>query len=109
VSKAEKDYSRGKLMDIEETRDSVDGKGDAGTRLAAFSVRKPVTITMLSISIVVMGLISIWKIPLVMLPSISFPGLFVVVNYPNATPEQILESIPNPSRRSSAPSPAFSR
>jgi HAE1 family hydrophobic/amphiphilic exporter-1 len=83
-------------MDIEETRDTVDGKGDAGARLAAFSVRKPVTITMLSISIVVMGLISIWKIPLVMLPSISFPGLFVVVNYPNATPEQILESITKP-------------
>jgi hydrophobic/amphiphilic exporter-1 (mainly G- bacteria), HAE1 family len=83
-------------MDHEEKKDSVDSKGDAGLRLAAFSVRKPVTITMVAISVVVMGLISIWKIPLVMLPSISFPGLFVSIPYPNATPEQILESITKP-------------
>ena len=83
-------------MDSEQTKDSIDARGDAGARLAAFSVRKPVTITMLAISIVVMGLISIWKIPLVMLPSITFPGLFVVIPYPNATPEQILESITKP-------------
>jgi hydrophobic/amphiphilic exporter-1 (mainly G- bacteria), HAE1 family len=83
-------------MNSEEKRDSLDAKADAGARLAAFSVRKPVTITMLAISITVMGLISIWKIPLVMLPSINFPGLFVSIPYPNATPEQILESITKP-------------
>ncbi len=76
---------------------SVNQSADAGgRRLAAFSIRKPVTICMIFVTIVLMGLISISKIPLLLIPKLDAPILFVWASYPNATPEQILESITRP-------------
>jgi HAE1 family hydrophobic/amphiphilic exporter-1 len=42
------------------------------------------------------GVISIFKIPLVLMPNIDQPFLAVNVDYPNATPLQMLESITKP-------------
>ncbi len=68
----------------------------AGLRLAEFSIRFPVTICMVFISFIVLGAVSIVKIPLVLTPDLSFPFIEVVVPYPNATPLQIQESIVRP-------------
>lgn len=77
--------------------DPVNQGADAGgRRLAAFSIRKPVTICMIFVTIVLMGLISLSKIPLLLIPSLNAPVLYVTTSYPNATPEQILESITKP-------------
>ncbi len=73
-----------------------DGAAQAGSAIAAFSIRRPVTIAMVFVSLLVMGFISIGRIPLVLLPSVTFPGLFVYVPYSNATPEQIQQSITKP-------------
>ena len=72
------------------------GADAGGRRLAAFSIRKPVTICMIFVTIVLMGLISLSKIPLLLIPRLDAPILFVWASYPNATPEQILESITKP-------------
>ncbi|MDA2929235.1 efflux RND transporter permease subunit [Acidobacteria bacterium AH-259-O06] len=64
--------------------------------LADFSIRKPVTICMIFVSIVALGLISVFKIPLVLDPDVDFPFLGVRVPYRNATPGQIQESITKP-------------
>ena len=64
--------------------------------LAAFSLRRPITVCVLFILLVLMGLISITKIPLVQFPDLEFPFLIVNASYPNATPSQILESITKP-------------
>ena len=64
--------------------------------LAAFSLRRPVTTCVLFIFLIVMGLISIGKIPLVLFPDVEFPFLFVNATFPNATPGQIQESITKP-------------
>ena len=64
--------------------------------LAAFSLRRPVTTCVLFIFLIVMGLISIGKIPLVLFPDVEFPFLFVSATFPNATPGQIQESITKP-------------
>jgi len=93
----------------EPKRNEANSFDDIGERLAAFSVRKPVTICMLFVSIVVMGLISAFKIPLVMLPTIAAPQLNVNVPYPNATPEQILESITKPLEEAIATIPGIER
>ncbi|MFQ5983817.1 MAG: efflux RND transporter permease subunit, partial [Woeseiaceae bacterium] len=68
----------------------------SGVGLANFSIRYPVTICMIFVSIVALGLISVVKIPLVLFPDVDQPFLFVYVPYRNATPGQIQESITKP-------------
>lgn len=64
--------------------------------LSDFSIKYPVTICMVLISFVVLGAISIFKIPVEFLPEVDFPGIMVSVPYPNATPEQIERTITKP-------------
>ena len=68
----------------------------SGARLADFSIRFPVTICMIFVSLLTLGLISAGKIPLVLLPDVDQPALFVNVPYANATPAQVQESITKP-------------
>ncbi len=77
-------------------REETSARAESGLGLANFSVRYPVTICMIFVSIVALGLISVFKIPLVLMPDVDFPGLFVHVPYRNATPGQIQESITKP-------------
>ncbi len=90
-------------------QEKLDGAGEAGSAIAAFSIRRPVTITMAFLSMIVLGLISLGKIPLVLLPNVTFPGLFVYIPYPNATPEQIQESITRPVEEALATIPGIAR
>ncbi len=73
----------------------VDDRG-SGSRLAGFSIRYPVTICMLFVSLLTLGVISVGKIPLVLLPAVDNPALFINVPYANATPAQVQESITKP-------------
>ena len=68
----------------------------SGVRLAGFSLRYPVTICMIFVLFVTLGVISIFKIPLVMMPAMEFPFLNIGLAYQNATPLQVLESITKP-------------
>src|SRR6266498_5358063 len=72
------------------------GKTQAGHRLAELSIRYPVTVCMVFISFIVLGLVSVTKIPLVLTPDINFPFIGVWVPYPNATPGQLQETIAKP-------------
>ena len=75
---------------------SAGPQAGSGARLADFSIRYPVTICMIFVSLLTLGLISSAKIPLVLLPDVNAPLLNVWVPYPNATPAQIQESITKP-------------
>lgn len=75
---------------------SPDAASQAGAAIASFSIRRPVTIAMVFVSLLALGFISLGRIPLVLLPNVTFPGLFVYVPYANATPEQIQEAITKP-------------
>ena len=75
--------------------DAVSGSSP-GLVLASLSIRYPVTICMIFVSIVVVGLISVSKIPLVLFPDVDQPFAFVRVPYRNATPGQVQESITKP-------------
>ena len=72
------------------------GPPGSGMRLADYSIRYPVTILMLCLCLLVLGGISLTRIPLVLTPDIDFPGVFVHVPYANATPGQVQESITRP-------------
>ena len=75
---------------------SPGGPSGSGTRLADFSIRYPVTVVMLCLCLLVLGGISLTRIPLVLTPDIDFPGVFVHVPYANATPGQVQDSITRP-------------
>ena len=81
---------------MEEPRRENEDKRAAGLRLAQFSLDYPVTILMIFASFMVLGAVSISRIPIVLTPDISFPFVNVSVPYPNSTPGQVLESIAKP-------------
>lgn len=64
--------------------------------LPELSVKRPVTTMMVFVSLVVVGLIATKLVPLEYFPDISFPGAFVQVPYPNASPEEIEEQVIRP-------------
>ncbi len=77
--------------------------------LASFSIRHPVTVCMMLLSLMVLGAVAIAKIPLVLQPNISFPFLEVFVPYRNASPSQVLESIAKPVEEALATVPGVQR
>ena len=99
----------------QETQGTVNGEGRAlgltksKSRLAEFSIRYPVTICMILVSFLVLGGVSIQRIPLVLFPDINAPIIVVVVPYPNATPDQVLETITKPLEEALSTIPDISR
>ena len=67
-----------------------------GFSLAELSLRRPVTITMLFVSMVVIGLIATQRLPLAFLPEIQAPFIFVDMPYPGSTPEEVERTIIRP-------------
>jgi len=51
---------------------------------------------MLLVSVLVLGVIALLRLPLAYLPDLDFPGVFINVPYPNASPRQIEEQILKP-------------
>jgi multidrug efflux pump subunit AcrB len=68
----------------------------AAAALASFAMRRPVTITMLFFSLLVMGLGASRYLPLEKFPGIDFPELFIQVPYQDATPAEIEKMITRP-------------
>ena len=81
----------------------------SGQRLAMLAIRNPVTVCMLFISIVVLGAIALHRIPLMLMPRLDAPVMFVRANYFNATPDQVLESITKPIEEAIATVPGIKR
>ncbi|MDA0337550.1 MAG: efflux RND transporter permease subunit, partial [bacterium] len=71
-------------------------------KIASFSVQRPVTLIMATISLVVLGWISVTRIPLESFPSISSSSVRVGVNYASASPEELEREIPLPLEQSLA-------
>lgn len=61
-----------------------------------FSVRHPVSITMLIVIAVTLGLVSIRGLPIEMFPEIEFPGISVTTEYEGVGPEEIEERVTEP-------------
>src|SRR5262245_55622936 len=82
----------------DEQPDSTSEKDDLGIglRLSQFSIDHPVTVLMVFASLMVLGAVSMTRIPVVLTPDISFPFVSVDVPYPNSTPGQVLEAIAKP-------------
>ena len=64
--------------------------------LPEFSIRKPVSVIVAMLIFITIGIISITKLPLEMMPDTSFPGLMVQVPYPSSSPEEVERTITRP-------------
>ncbi len=62
-------------------------------KITEIAVNRPVTTIMFFLAIVIMGFISLFKLPRELLPSLVYPQVTVITVYENATPEEIERQI----------------
>jgi HAE1 family hydrophobic/amphiphilic exporter-1 len=63
---------------------------------AAFSVRRPVAVTMMISALVVLGAICLLRLPVDLLPKVSVPTVSVSTQWPNVAPEVIEAQVTRP-------------
>ncbi len=64
--------------------------------MVKFSVRHPVSITMLIGVLVVLGIVSLSRMGLDLMPDISYPAVTVITRYPGAAPEEVENMVTKP-------------
>jgi len=74
----------------------MDKFAHTGAALAAFAIRRPVTIGMIFFSLLIMGIAASRMLPLEKFPGIDFPELFIQIPYKDATPAEIEKMITRP-------------
>ena len=64
--------------------------------LPELAIKRHVTTLMILVSLIVLGMVALMRLPLAFMPDINEPQIFVRVPYPNASPEQIERMIVRP-------------
>jgi hydrophobic/amphiphilic exporter-1 (mainly G- bacteria), HAE1 family len=64
--------------------------------ISEYSVKRPITVLMATISVLVLGYISLGRLPLTLLPEFASPNLAVFVSYPSSSPEEVQRNITRP-------------
>ncbi|MCC7142128.1 MAG: efflux RND transporter permease subunit [Candidatus Eisenbacteria bacterium] len=64
--------------------------------LSDLSLRRPVTILVVTLAAMLLGAVSIWKLRLDFLPQMEFPFIGVWAPYPNAVPEEVEREVVRP-------------
>ena len=62
-------------------------------RVSRFSVRRPIFTIMVTLIVVILGGVSLLRLPVDLMPDITYPTLSVSTGYENASPEEIEELI----------------
>ena len=65
-------------------------------RIVDFSIRRPVTITMIFVATVVFGFVALSRLQLRLLPEISYPSLTIQTEYPDAAPAEVENFVTRP-------------
>ncbi len=64
--------------------------------IAEFSIKRPIFTIMITLVIVVLGLISLSRLPIDLMPDITYPTLNISASYPNTAPEEMEQIIARP-------------
>ena len=64
--------------------------------LPTLAVRRPITTAMILVSVLLVGAIAFYRLPLAFLPTVDAPFMFVEIPYPNSHPVQIEKEITKP-------------
>ncbi|MEW5806834.1 MAG: efflux RND transporter permease subunit [Acidobacteriota bacterium] len=65
-------------------------------KIAQLSVRRPVATFMVYVSLLLLGAIAIYRIPLAFLPTLDWPEMWIWIPYPNSSPVYIEKNIIKP-------------
>ena len=65
-------------------------------KISENSIKKPITTVMCTLSLIVLGFISLTRIPLEYAPDLNFPSLSVNIDYPSSSPEEVERDITRP-------------
>jgi HAE1 family hydrophobic/amphiphilic exporter-1 len=65
-------------------------------RIVDFSIRRPVTVTMVFVAVVVFGFVALSRLDLRLLPEISYPSLTIQTEYPDAAPAEVENFVTRP-------------
>jgi len=65
-------------------------------KLTQIAVDRPVTTVMVFLIVVVISAVSLSRLPIDLMPDVTYPGIFVVVNYDGAGPEEIETLVTRP-------------
>ena len=65
-------------------------------RLSQFSVRRPIFTVMVTLIVVILGLVSFFRLPIDLMPDITYPTLTVRTWYENASPKEMEELVTRP-------------
>lgn len=64
--------------------------------LSDFSIRRPIFTVMITMVIIVVGVVSLSRLPIDLMPEITFPTLNIMTSYENTGPEEIEQLITRP-------------
>lgn len=64
--------------------------------LSRFSVKKPYTVVVGIVLVIILGVVSLSKMSTDLLPSINLPYAIVITSYPGASPEQVENAVTQP-------------
>lgn len=70
--------------------------GKAWEYMEKFSVKKPFTILVMVVAIIILGFVSLSGMTTDLLPKMSLPYLLVITTYPGASPEKVESSVSEP-------------
>ena len=70
--------------------------------MSKFSVKKPLTIFVVVIAIIVLGIVSYSKMTPDLLPNMDFPYVLIMTTYPGASPEKVEAEVTKPMEQSKA-------
>lgn len=68
--------------------------------MSKFSVKKPLTVLVAVVAILVLGVVSFTKMTPDLLPNMNFPYVMILTTYPGASPEKVEEEITKPMEQS---------
>ncbi|MBE3130207.1 MAG: efflux RND transporter permease subunit [Acidobacteria bacterium] len=65
-------------------------------KLAEFSIRRPIFTVMITLVIIIIGMVSLTRLPVDLMPEVVYPTLNINTSYANTGPEEIEELITRP-------------
>jgi hydrophobic/amphiphilic exporter-1 (mainly G- bacteria), HAE1 family len=65
-------------------------------KIAEISIRRPITVGMVTVAVLMFGLVAFGRLPLNLLPDISYPSLTVETKYPQAAPNEVENLVSKP-------------
>jgi hydrophobic/amphiphilic exporter-1 (mainly G- bacteria), HAE1 family len=65
-------------------------------KLVDFSVRRRVTVSMVAVALLLFGLVAFGRLPINLLPDLSYPSLTVETRYPGAAPQEVETLVTRP-------------